>query len=244
MVTERIRIWINALIHPKKTFTEEKPKASLKKALVNYAIFFLLLSPLISFCYIVIERILAHGISSMGNAIFVAVVIEVLLIIPLCILLFFAVILSNLIAHYIMKFLGGKATFTQQFYLTSLYPVLWLISTILVTIAANSFTHDLAVLWFASYPTEGNISSLDSIIYNPITYLLILLSLINLYWSILSTREAHNQSLIKSAVIALITNLVQWIIIFGAFYVLWKLFFSIISTFLSHGGLAPAGYIG
>jgi len=232
MIMEKIRIWVNAIIHPKKTFAEEKPRASLKKALINYILFLFLLPTILGFCFIFIRYGLDLGISF----IFV-ILIQILIITPFCIFLFFTAVLSNLIAHYIMKFIGGKATFTEQFYLTSLYSPLWLISIILITIAANMFSYDLAILWFGEQILKPDVS-FDSVIYNPIIYLLLLLSLFNLYWSTLSTKEAHGQSLIKSAIMALIINLVKWIIIFGIFFILYRLLFSLIFEFLSQGGPA------
>ena len=118
-----VKVWIDAFVKPAATFKAQKSKASLKAGLMNYGI-----AGLIS--GIITAVIILAGLSALVSTGFtlpsmegVGVTGAVGAVIGGIIAALIGSLIITAILWVVARILGGKGTYTQQYYLVSLYAV-------------------------------------------------------------------------------------------------------------------------
>ncbi len=203
MVKEFLLNWLFVLIKPRSTFAKEKPKASMKKALINYAIFFGFLGVNLGFSHLyssVVGFLVRFTNPQLSSNMFP---IEMVLlrtdlfksietIVLFLIIGFFLIFLIQGVLFFIARRLKGKGNFVEQFYLTSLFIVPWGIIFIPLALLAM-VTIALFIVPYLGYVLGPLIPLLIMIF----IFLLVLL----IYFFILvvlTLKEAHNFSFFRT----------------------------------------------
>ncbi|MDO8624584.1 MAG: YIP1 family protein [Candidatus Diapherotrites archaeon] len=113
-----IDVWMNALLKPKETFASEKSKADLGKGIINFVIAGLI-SGVIGF----VATTFALGGSNGATGAVMGAAVGALGIVVSPIVMVIGSLIGAGVVYLFAKLLGGKGTYTQLFYLTSLYAV-------------------------------------------------------------------------------------------------------------------------